>query len=126
MNTYADYLDEIEARKKQGLHPKPIQSAELTTRTVVDPDDFSAFASVDVNELGLVLNGFTTRERTRASGDLGGLGPVRVDPTVLLVAGPVDSAVLERFDLRFNLSSTSVPEPTALALVGTALLVGFV
>ena len=30
MNTYADYLDEIEARKKQGLHPKPIESAELT------------------------------------------------------------------------------------------------
>ncbi len=29
MNTYADYIKEIEERKGQGLHPKPIDGAEL-------------------------------------------------------------------------------------------------
>ena len=29
MNTYNDYIKEIEARKSQGLHPKPIDGAEL-------------------------------------------------------------------------------------------------
>ncbi|MFK7951796.1 MAG: bifunctional aconitate hydratase 2/2-methylisocitrate dehydratase [Ekhidna sp.] len=29
MNTYSDYIKEIEERKAQGLHPKPIEDAEL-------------------------------------------------------------------------------------------------
>lgn len=29
MNTYKDYIEEIEERKEQGLHPKPIEDAEL-------------------------------------------------------------------------------------------------
>ena len=29
MNTYSDYLKEIEERKLQGLHPKPIDGSEL-------------------------------------------------------------------------------------------------
>ena len=29
MNTYSDYLKEIEERKGQGLHPKPIDGSEL-------------------------------------------------------------------------------------------------
>ena len=29
MNLYNAYLEEIESRKEQGLHPKPIDSAEL-------------------------------------------------------------------------------------------------
>ena len=29
MNAYEDYLNEIEERKKEGLHPKPIDGAEL-------------------------------------------------------------------------------------------------
>ena len=34
MNLYAAYLDEIEERKGQGLHPKPIDSAELTQEII--------------------------------------------------------------------------------------------
>ena len=34
MNTYADYLKEIEERKKQGLHPKPIDSADLLSEVI--------------------------------------------------------------------------------------------
>jgi len=34
MFTYNDYLKEIEERKAQGLHPKPIDSAELTSEII--------------------------------------------------------------------------------------------
>ena len=34
MNLYAAYLEEIETRKKQGLSPKPIDSAELTQEII--------------------------------------------------------------------------------------------
>jgi len=34
MNTYADYLKEIEERKGQGLHPKPIDGSELLTNII--------------------------------------------------------------------------------------------
>ena len=34
MSNYHDYINEIEERKAQGLHPKPIDSAELTTAII--------------------------------------------------------------------------------------------
>ena len=34
MSTYNNYLKEIEERKKQGLHPKPIDGADLTTAII--------------------------------------------------------------------------------------------
>ncbi|AUS06947.1 bifunctional aconitate hydratase 2/2-methylisocitrate dehydratase [Pseudotamlana carrageenivorans] len=34
MNTYTDYLKEIEERKEQGLHPKPIDGAELLSEII--------------------------------------------------------------------------------------------
>lgn len=34
MNTYKDYLKEIEERKAQGLHPKPIDGAELLSEII--------------------------------------------------------------------------------------------
>lgn len=34
MNTYSDYIKEIEERKGQGLHPKPIDGAELLTAII--------------------------------------------------------------------------------------------
>ncbi|CAM1358298.1 bifunctional aconitate hydratase 2 and 2-methylisocitrate dehydratase [Tenacibaculum sediminilitoris] len=34
MNTYSDYLKEIEVRKAQGLHPKPIDGSELLTEII--------------------------------------------------------------------------------------------
>ncbi|MEM7031992.1 MAG: bifunctional aconitate hydratase 2/2-methylisocitrate dehydratase [Chloroflexota bacterium] len=34
MNMYSDYLNEIEERKKEGLHPKPIDAAELTAAII--------------------------------------------------------------------------------------------
>ncbi len=34
MNLYAAYLDEIEERKAEGLHPKPIDDAELTAEII--------------------------------------------------------------------------------------------
>jgi len=34
MSVYLDYMEEIESRKGQGLHPKPIDSAELTAEII--------------------------------------------------------------------------------------------
>jgi aconitate hydratase 2/2-methylisocitrate dehydratase len=34
MNLYQDYLKEIEARKAQGLHPKPIDGSELLNEVI--------------------------------------------------------------------------------------------
>ncbi len=34
MNLYKDYLKEIEVRKEQGLHPKPIDGAELLSEII--------------------------------------------------------------------------------------------
>ncbi|MFN6013489.1 MAG: hypothetical protein ACK47F_02220, partial [Flavobacteriales bacterium] len=34
MSNYHDYINEIEERKAQGLHPKPIDSAELTSAII--------------------------------------------------------------------------------------------
>ncbi len=39
MNTYKDYLKEIEARKLQGLHPKPIDGAELLSEIIAQIKD---------------------------------------------------------------------------------------
>ncbi|CAM1367015.1 bifunctional aconitate hydratase 2 and 2-methylisocitrate dehydratase [Tenacibaculum litopenaei] len=39
MNTYVDYLKEIEARKLQGLHPKPIDGAELLSEIIAQIKD---------------------------------------------------------------------------------------
>lgn len=39
MSTYQDYIKEIEERKGQGLHPKPIDSAELLTEIVAQIKD---------------------------------------------------------------------------------------
>ncbi|MEM0927418.1 MAG: bifunctional aconitate hydratase 2/2-methylisocitrate dehydratase, partial [Planctomycetota bacterium] len=42
MNTYSAYLEEIETREKEGLHPKPIDSAELTAEIVEQIKDASS------------------------------------------------------------------------------------
>ena len=34
MNTYQDYIKEIEERKNQGLHPKPIDDASLLSEII--------------------------------------------------------------------------------------------
>ncbi|SEB48338.1 aconitase [Tenacibaculum sp. MAR_2009_124] len=39
MNTYQDYIKEIEARKIQGLHPKPIDGAELLSEIIAQIKD---------------------------------------------------------------------------------------
>ena len=39
MNTYNDYLKEIEERKSQGLHPKPIDGAELLSEIILQIKD---------------------------------------------------------------------------------------
>ncbi|CAM1368799.1 bifunctional aconitate hydratase 2/2-methylisocitrate dehydratase [Tenacibaculum xiamenense] len=39
MNTYEDYIKEIEARKVQGLHPKPIDGAELLSEIIAQIKD---------------------------------------------------------------------------------------
>lgn len=39
MNIYQDYLKEIEERKEQGLHPKPIDSAELLSEIIAQIKD---------------------------------------------------------------------------------------
>ncbi len=39
MNTYKDYINEIEERKGQGLHPKPIDGAELVSEIIAQIKD---------------------------------------------------------------------------------------
>ncbi|WP_207428227.1 bifunctional aconitate hydratase 2/2-methylisocitrate dehydratase [Pedobacter sp. SYSU D00535] len=39
MNTYYEYINEIEERKSQGLHPKPIDGAELLTEIIAQIKD---------------------------------------------------------------------------------------
>ncbi len=39
MSVYTDYLQEIEERKSQGLHPKPIDGAELTSEIIAQIKD---------------------------------------------------------------------------------------
>ncbi|MFW2134754.1 bifunctional aconitate hydratase 2/2-methylisocitrate dehydratase [Chryseobacterium sp. TY4] len=39
MSIYTDYLQEIEERKSQGLHPKPIDGAELTSEIIAQIKD---------------------------------------------------------------------------------------
>lgn len=39
MSLYQDYLDEIEARKSEGLNPKPIDTAELLTEVIAQIKD---------------------------------------------------------------------------------------
>ena len=39
MNIYQDYIQEIEERKKQGLHPKPIDDAALLSEIIAQIKD---------------------------------------------------------------------------------------
>jgi len=41
MNTYNDYIQEIEERKSQGLHPKPIDGAELLSDIIAQIKDLN-------------------------------------------------------------------------------------
>jgi aconitate hydratase 2/2-methylisocitrate dehydratase len=41
MNTYKDYIQEIEERKGQGLHPKPIDGAELLSEIIAQIKDLN-------------------------------------------------------------------------------------
>ena len=41
MSNYQEYLNEIEERKAQGLHPKPIDSAELLSEIIAQIKDTS-------------------------------------------------------------------------------------
>ncbi len=41
MNIYNDYINEIEERKGQGLHPKPIDGAELLSAIIVQIQDLN-------------------------------------------------------------------------------------
>jgi aconitate hydratase 2 / 2-methylisocitrate dehydratase len=47
MNMYQDYIQEIEERKNQGLHPKPIDSAELLSEIVAQIKDTANEYRVD-------------------------------------------------------------------------------
>ena len=47
MNTYNDYIKEIEERKGQGLHPKPIDGAELLSEIIVQIKDLTNANRVD-------------------------------------------------------------------------------
>ncbi len=47
MNTYNDYIKEIEERKGQGLHPKPIDGAELLSEIITQIKDLTNANRVD-------------------------------------------------------------------------------
>ena len=41
MSTYNDYIKEIEERKVQGLHPKPIDGADLLSEIITQIKDLN-------------------------------------------------------------------------------------
>ena len=41
MSKYSEYLNEIEERKGQGLHPKPIEGAELLKEIIAQVKDLN-------------------------------------------------------------------------------------
>ena len=43
MNMYKEYIKEIEERKKDGLHPKPIDGAELLSEVISQIKDLNHF-----------------------------------------------------------------------------------
>jgi aconitate hydratase 2 / 2-methylisocitrate dehydratase len=47
MNHYQDYIKEIEERKAQGLHPKPIDSAELVNELIAQIKDTASIYRAD-------------------------------------------------------------------------------
>ena len=56
MNTYNDYLKEIEARKLQGLHPKPIDGAELLSEIIAQIKDENNENKYEVNSENAFYN----------------------------------------------------------------------
>ena len=68
MNTYKDYITEIEERKAQGLSPKPIDGAELLTEIIAqikDPGNEHRKSSVDFFIFN-TLPGTTSAAREKA------------------------------------------------------------
>ena len=47
MSTYNDYIKEIEERKVQGLHPKPIDGADLLSEIITQIKDLNNANRVD-------------------------------------------------------------------------------
>ena len=47
LNHYQDYIKEIEERKAQGLHPKPIDSAELVNELIAQIKDTASIYRAD-------------------------------------------------------------------------------
>ncbi len=68
MNTYNDYLKEIEARKLQGLHPKPIDGTELLSEIIVQIKDVNNEHRKDSLNFFIynVLPGTTSAARVKA------------------------------------------------------------
>ena len=68
MNTYNDYLKEIEARKLQGLHPKPIDGAELLSEIIAQIKDVNNEHRKDSLNFFIynVLPGTTSAARVKA------------------------------------------------------------
>ena len=56
MNTYNDYLKEIEARKLQGLHPKPIDGAELLSEIIAQIKDVNNENKYEINSENAYYN----------------------------------------------------------------------
>ena len=68
MNTYKDYITEIEERKAQGLSPKPIDGAELLTEIIAqikDPENEHRKSSLDFFIFN-TLPGTTSAAREKA------------------------------------------------------------
>ena len=60
MNIYKDYIQEIEERKNQGLHPKPIDSAELLSEIIAQIKDLDNEHREDSLKFFIYnINGFT-------------------------------------------------------------------
>jgi len=68
MQTYSDYINEIEARKLQGLHPKPIDGAELLSEIITQIKDVNNEFREDSLNFFIynVLPGTTSAARVKA------------------------------------------------------------
>ena len=65
MSAYAEYLQEIETRKGQGLHPKPVEDAALAAELIaqiIDPGHEHRKDSLDF----LIYNTLPGRRAPRA------------------------------------------------------------
>ena len=52
MSAYSSYVDEVSSREKEGLQPKPIESADLTAEIIAQIKDCLLYTSPSPRDRG--------------------------------------------------------------------------